>query len=64
MLRSLDATAAIDAMKYLTDEEKADYKQQVVDATTADAPLTQSYLTQQQRIWRTQRTGRRQKLVV
>ena len=24
-----DATAAIDAMKYLTDEEKADYKQQV-----------------------------------
>ncbi|MCT0021175.1 DUF1542 domain-containing protein, partial [Weissella cibaria] len=32
-----DATAAIDAMKYLTDEEKADYKQQVTDATTADA---------------------------
>ena len=32
-----DATAAIDAMKYLTDEEKADYKQQVADATTADA---------------------------
>ena len=32
-----DATAAIDAMKYLTDEEKADYKQQVADATTTDA---------------------------
>ena len=32
-----DATAAIDAMKYLTDEEKADYKQQVTNATTADA---------------------------
>ena len=32
-----DATAAIDGMKYLTDEEKADYKQQVTDATTADA---------------------------
>ncbi|WP_197458901.1 GA module-containing protein, partial [Weissella sp. DD23] len=32
-----DATATIDAMKYLTDEEKADYKQQVSDATTADA---------------------------
>ncbi|MBD1502620.1 adhesive domain-containing protein [Weissella cibaria] len=32
-----DATAAIDAMKYLTDEEKADYKQQVADATSADA---------------------------
>ncbi|MFS1787222.1 albumin-binding GA domain-containing protein [Weissella cibaria] len=32
-----DAAATIDAMKYLTDEEKAAYKQQVTDATTADA---------------------------
>ncbi|MCS9989259.1 hypothetical protein EFL83_11420, partial [Weissella cibaria] len=32
-----DATAAIDAMKYLIDEEKAAYNQQVSDATTADA---------------------------
>ena len=37
MLRRSDATATIDAMKYLTDEEKADYKQQVSDATNADA---------------------------
>ena len=51
-------------MKYLTDEEKADYKKQVSDATTADAIDGVISDATAQNLTNAKDAGRRQKLVV